>query len=203
MPKHADDSGWERRLYYWALLMRGWVRGDPISRVIANSIAYHKQRGTITYRDYSRKESLITEPFNDSSAKHVNLIIEWTLRDIEGGLRFRIIGYLQNFFDSSVIALGRGEAGINVAALVEYGTIDQRAIQLQEVGFGRTVAAELLNDHANTLRFTSDGDLDEFDYEVALKSDKLSIEARAEIQNIMIKVSRDSSVVSQSLQSEE
>lgn len=203
MPKHADADGWERRLYYWALLMRGWVRGDPINRVIANSIAYHNRRGTITYRDYSRKESLVTEPFNDESAKHVNLIIEWTLRDIEGGLRFRIIGYLQNFFDSSVIALGREKSGINVATLVEYGTTDERAIQLQEVGFGRTVAAELLADHANTLRFTSDGELEEFNHEVVLESDKLSVEARAEVENIMVKVPREVPVEPQNLRSKE
>lgn len=188
MPKNADSDGWERRLYYWALLMRGWVRGDPISRVISSSVAYYAQRGWITYRDYSREESLVTEPFDRNSAKHINLIIEWTLRDIEGGLRFRIIGYLQNFFDVSVMALGREGSGVNVATLVEYGTTDQRAIQLQEVGFGRAVATELLTDHLQELRFSATGELEDFDYVAALESEKLSGEARAEVENIMVKV---------------
>ncbi|WP_420752242.1 DEAD/DEAH box helicase [Rhodococcus sp. O3] len=188
MPKNADEAGWERRLYYWALLMRGWVRGDPISRVIASSIAYYTQRGWITYRDYSRDESLVNEPFDRNSTKHVNLIIEWTLRDIEGGLRFRIIGYLQNFFDISLMTLGRDKAGINAAMLVEYGTTDRRAIQLQEVGFGRAVATELLTDHASALQFSADDELEEFDYEAVLAGNELSDEARAEVENIMIKV---------------
>ncbi|OKL52544.1 hypothetical protein BSZ39_12545 [Bowdeniella nasicola] len=191
MPKKADADGWERRLYYWALLMRGWVRGDPISRVISSSIAYYTQRGSITYRDYTRDESLVKEPFDRNSAKHVNLIIEWTLRDIEGGLRFRIIGYLQNFFDVSLMALGRDRAGINVATLVEYGTTDRRAIQLQEVGFGRSVATELLADHDDALHFSADDELEDFDYEAALASTTLSDEARAEIENIMVKVKVD------------
>lgn len=191
MPKNADADGWERRLYYWALLMRGWVRGDPISRVISGSIAYYTQRGWITYRDYTRDESLVKEPFDRNSAKHVNLIIEWTLRDIEGGLRFRIIGYLQNFFDVSLMALGRDRAGINVATLVEYGTTDGRAIQLQEVGFGRSVATELLADHADALHFSADDELEEFDYEAVLASTALSDEARAEIENIMVRVQVD------------
>jgi len=194
MPKNADAAGWERRLYYWALLMRGWVRGDPISRVISSSIAYYSQRGLITYRDYSREESLVSEPFDRKSAKHVNLIIEWTLRDIEGGLRFRIIGYLQNFFDVSVMALGRDVSGINVAALVEYGTTDQRAIQLQEVGFGRAVATELLTGHADSLQFSDADELEEFDYEAITASTALSDEARAEVENIMVKVEIDSPV---------
>ncbi|MBC9936022.1 MULTISPECIES: DEAD/DEAH box helicase [unclassified Leucobacter] len=188
MPKNADADGWERRLYYWALLMRGWVRGDPISRVISSSIAYYTQRGWITYRDYSREESLVAEPFDRKSAKHVNFIIEWTLRDIEGGLRFRIIGYLQNFFDVSVMALGRDAAGVNVATLVEYGTRDQRAIQLQEVGFGRTVATELLTEHLDALQFSVADELEGFDYDSVLKSTKLSDEARAEVENIMVKI---------------
>lgn len=188
MPKNADADGWDRRLYYWALLMRGWVRGDPISRVISSSIAYYSRTGWITYRDYSREESLVREPFDRKSAKHINLIIEWTLRDIEGGLRFRIIGYLQNFFDVSVEALGRQASGINVATLVEYGTTDQRAIQLQEVGFGRTVATELLTDHLHALSFSSADELDGFDYEKVLASTELSDEARAEVENIMVKV---------------
>lgn len=188
MPKGAGADGWERRLYYWALLMRGWVRGDPISRVISSSVAYYSERGSITYRDYSREESLVTERFDSRSGKHVNLIIEWTLRDIEGGLRFRIIGYLQNFYDISVMALGREAAGVNVATLVEYGTTDPRAIQLQEVGFGRAVAIELLMDHADFLRFSDDGELEAFDHEALLASAKLSSEARTEVESIMVKV---------------
>lgn len=188
MPKNADAAGWDRRLYYWALLMRGWVRGDPISRVISSSIVYYSQLGWITYRDYSREESLVREPFDRKSAKHVNLIIEWTLRDIEGGLRFRIIGYLQNFFDVSVMELGREASGINVATLVEYGTADPRAIQLQEVGFGRAVATELLTDHPRALQFSRADELEDFDFEAVLASTTLSEEARAEIENIMVKV---------------
>lgn len=188
MPRNADAEGWDRRLYYWALLMRGWVRGDPISRVISSSIAYYSRTGWITYRDYSREESLVREPFDRNSAKHINLIIEWTLRDIEGGLRFRIIGYLQNFFDVSVAAQGRAASGLNVATLVEYGTADQRAIQLQEVGFGRPVAAELLTDHLDALSFSAVDELEGFDHEKVLASTELSDEARAEIENIMVKI---------------
>lgn len=187
MPKKRTNDGWERRIYYWALLMRGWVRGDPLSRVIASAIAYYKRRGSITYRDYSGRGSLITEDFDSRSPRHINLVIEWTLKDIENGLRFRIIGYLQNFFDMSVAALGREAAGINVATLVEYGTTDERAIQVQELGFSRAVAAELLSDHSGTLYFSAQNELEQFDYEVALQSDTLSDEARAEIENIMVK----------------
>lgn len=57
--------------------------------------------------------------------------------------------------------------------------LDRRAIQLQEVGFGRSVATELLADHADALQFSADDELEEF-HEVVLASTALSDEARAE-----------------------
>ncbi|MGC8480171.1 MAG: DEAD/DEAH box helicase, partial [Acidimicrobiales bacterium] len=163
LPANITDTGADRRLRYWAILMNNWVRGDALSHVIARSISYYINLGTISYRDYSRDESLVTESFDATSAKHINLVIEWTLRDIEGGLRFRIIAYLQNFYDISVLALGAENAGINVATLVEYGTTDPHAIELQEIGFSRGVAMELLTKHADCISF-SDA-LDEIDVE--------------------------------------
>lgn len=187
MPKDVDADTWDRRLYYWALLMRSWVRGDPVSRVISSSIAYYTQRGWIKYRDYSREESLVEERFDRNSPKHINLIIEWTLRDIEGGLRFRIISYLQNFFDVSMAALGPEASGVNVATLVEYGTTDRRAIQLQEVGFGRDIATELIERHSEALKFSEFDELEGFDHELILRNLNLSVEARTEVENIMVK----------------
>lgn len=76
------------------------------------------------------------------------------------------------------------------ATLVEYGTADQRAIQLQEVGFGRTVATELLTDHLDALSFSVIDELDEFDHEKVLASTTLSDEARAEVENIVVKTAK-------------
>jgi len=187
LPNRATSDGIERRLLYWAILMRSWVRGDALSRVIGAAIGYQRRQGEIIYRDYSREESLVVEVFDATSAKHVNLVIEWTLRDIEGGLRFRIMSYLQNFFDLCLAARGRDEAGLNVAALVEYGTTDARAIQLQEVGFSRTVAAELLQ-YTDHLGFSASGDLDQIDEASLIANQDLSDDARSELHRIVSKV---------------
>ena len=189
IPASATDESTDARLRYWAILMTSWVRGDPLSRLIANSISYYNNRGEITYRDYSLAESLVREPFDTSSAKHINLVIEWTLRDIEGGLRFRIIGYLQNFYDISVAALGSLAAGVNVATLVEYGTTDQRAIELQEMGFTRGIAAELLGEHSDCLTFSTEGELEEIHLDTLLAREGLSADARNEIERVLWKAS--------------
>lgn len=186
--KGSTPDAFDRRLKYWAILMNNWVRGLPLSRLIRNSISFHLERGTITYQDYSQTGGLRTEAFNPDSAKHVNIIIEETLRDIEGGLRFRIIGYLQNFYDLSRIALGSELAGINVANLVEYGTTDQRAIELQEIGFSRDVAATLIEKHATRLKFDDEGELVSVDVEALLKELTDTSDVADEVTNILVKV---------------
>lgn len=187
MPKRADQEGWEARLRYWAILMRNWVRGYPLCQIIARAISYHTQLGEITYRDYSGSFRLVTDPFDKDNPKHVNLLIEKTLTDIENGLRFRIVGYLQNYYDLSDMILGPNASGINVATLVEYGTTDRKAIELQEVGFSRDIARELLMLSKHLISFSQDNELDNLDYVEILKIKELSDQARVEFENIMMK----------------
>lgn len=185
----GTEPGYSQRLRYWAMLMSYWVKGDPLALVINRTIAYHARLGSISYRDYATSPYLITEPFNAGNPKHINFIIEDTMRDLETGLRFKIISYLENYHDLSVQALGTEEAGINVARLVEYGTSDPRLISLQEVGFSRSAALELLEKHSADLAFTSDGELDRVDVEALLTASDLEEESSAEVENILRKSS--------------
>ena len=187
MPKQADQKGWEARLKYWAILMRNWVRGYPINQIIIRAISYHTQLGEITYRDYSKSPYLVTDPFDKDNPRHVNVLIEKTLTDIENGLRFRIVGYLQNYYDLSEMVLGPDASGINVATLVEYGTTDKKAIELQEVGFSRDVARELLMRCEQFISFSQENELDNLDYVEILKVKELSDQAHVELENIMMK----------------
>lgn len=187
MPKRANQKGREARLKYWAILMRNWVRGYPISQIIARAISYHTQLGEITYRDYSKSTYLITDSFDKNNPRHINILIEKTFTDIENGLRFRIVGYLQNYYDLSNMVLGPDASGINVATLVEYGTTDQRAIELQEIGFSRDVAKELLARCERLMVFSQKNELENFNYEDILRVEGLSDEARVELENIMMK----------------
>lgn len=183
----SGQPGYSGRLRYWATLMSYWVRGDPLVLVLSRSIAYHANQGTITYRDYSKTPSLVTESFDADDPKHINIIIEDTLRDLETGLRFKIISYLENYYDLSVQALGTKEAGLNVAKLVEYGSSDARVINLQEVGFSRGVALDLLANHSNQLTFTAEGELSSVELDALLAKAELDNDTRDELANILRK----------------
>lgn len=183
----SREPGYSARVRYWATLMSYWVKGDPLVLVISRSIAYHAKQGTITYRDYAVSPYLIEEKFNPDDPKHINLIIEDTLRDLETGLRFKIISYLENYYDLSVQALGTDAAGLNVAKLVEYGSGDPKVINLQEVGFSRAVALDLLGKHSAHLKFTADGELEAVDLDSLLAATGLADATKEEAENILRK----------------
>ena len=181
-----EDPGYTARLRYWATLMSYWVKGDPLVLVISRSIRYHANQGVVKYHDYAISPYLIEEPFKAGDPKQVNRIIEETMRDLETGLRFKIISYLENYYDLTVQALGADKAGINVAKLVEYGSSDGKVINLQEVGFTRGVALDLLGKHAEFLSFTGD-ELEDVDLEGLLATSDVAAETKAELENILRK----------------
>lgn len=182
-----EEPGYSLRLRYWATLMSYWVRGDPLVLVISRAIRYHANQGVVTYRDYSISPYLITEAFKPGDSKQVNRIIEETMRDLETGLRFKIISYLENYFDLTVQALGSANAGMNVAKLVEYGSSDPRVINLQEVGFTRGVALDLLGKHAKFLAFTTNDELESVDLDGILAEPELAADVKTEVENILRK----------------
>ena len=183
----AEDPGYSRRLRYWAMLMSYWVRGEPLVLMIRRTISYHKKRGNITYRDFSRSPSIIDEVFDSSNPKHINIIIEKMMKDLETGLRFKIVSYLENYHDLSVEVLGVQRAGVNVAMLVEYGSTDPKVINLQEVGFSRAVALEILDKYAALLTFTSNDELYAIDADALTALPGLDNDIRAEVENILCK----------------
>ena len=179
------EPGYSDRLKYWATLMSFWIKGEPLVRVIKRSISYYTRQGVIEYVDYSRSPEPIKEDFNPTSTKHINIIIEGMMKDLETGLRFKIISYLENYYDLSVQALGQAGAGLNIAKLVEYGSADAKVINLQEVGFSRLVALELLKKHSKMLVFTSNDELDHINAEDLLAVSDLGEDVRNEILNVL------------------
>lgn len=181
------EPGYSGRLRYWAMLMTYWVKGDPLAVMIQRTIAYYVKRKTIAYRDFSKTPYLIEEDFNPSSEKHINIVIEDMMKDLETGLRFKIISYLENYHDLSVEVLGAQAAGVNIAKLVEYGSTDPKVINLQEVGFSRAVALELLDKYPQLLTFTSDDELDAVEVGRILENSDVSGDVRDEVENIFRK----------------
>lgn len=186
MRKNADDDEWRRRLTYWAILMRSWVNGDPTKLMIAKSISYYERQGSFAYRGPASDYHLVQIPFDPNPTELINLIIEKTLRDLEGGLRHVIFGYLRNYYDLIAASKGQEEEieETNLAALVEFGTTEPIEMQLQEIGFSREVARELRSDYSDLVRMSPTGILTRLDYFSIIEDAALSMESRSELESI-------------------
>lgn len=157
------------RLKYWANLMRNWTAGKPLNQIIKASINYYESNGSITFRDYSTESTYTTEEFIKTDPRHINLVIEETLLDIEVGLRFRIIRYLQNYHQLARRAVGDDDAGLDLASLVEYGTADLVSIALQDAGLSRAVSLKLAKKYRYLVDVSDDGELMNVNIEMLLR----------------------------------
>lgn len=156
IPAALVASGYGKsRLKYWSMLMKHWVKSEPLSRLIVFSIHYHERQGYIWFRENGRP---VREDFI-RNARHVNIIIEQVMTDIENGLRFRIVRYLQNYFDISRYVLSGNDLGVNLAEFVEYGTLDRKSISLQNTGFTRIASEYLLSNFAEAFVFNDSDEL--------------------------------------------
>lgn len=137
------------RLGYWAMLLRNWTKSEPLSRLISFSINYHYGKGYIWYKENGipTKETFI------GNQKQINIIIEQIMNDIENGLRFKIEKYFRNYYLLLKHVLGEDIAGHDWSEYIEYGTIDNRIIELQRLGFSRGASKQLLEQHTKAFSF--------------------------------------------------
>ena len=133
-------------LKYYAVLMSNWMNSQPLNRMIANSIKYHKDKGQI----YDLNELV---PFNSNSQKHINIVINNLISDIDNILRFKLKNYFSNYYDILSERLGDNNAGENWGEFLEYGTNDRRVIELQNIGLPRHLARFLLDNYSEFFDF--------------------------------------------------
>ena len=181
LPKGKNPTRIEGRLSYWAILMSNWLSGKSTSEMIANALWYRQRTGIIRYLTYEPSRRWVQEDFDRKSARHVNIVIEETLKDLEGGLRFRIMEYLQNYYDICIALLGENRDILNLPQMMEYGSSDKRLIGIQELGLSRESSLEILDKAVSYFSFDESGRLTDVDDVGLVSSSDLSEEVRVEV----------------------
>ncbi len=150
-----EDS---KKLRYYAALMNGWISSKPLKKIIEESIKHYKRKGKIFEED--TREFV---PFTDSNPKHINIVVNEVIADIENILRFELKRYFDNYYNILVEKLGEENAGVNWADYLEYGTSDKKIIELQNIGIPRHLSQYILKNHENCLTFNEQNNLSEID----------------------------------------
>lgn len=133
-------------LKYYSVLMNQWINGFSLSQIIIQSIDWNHENSNeieIDFREY--------EMFNKVNRKHINLLIEKIIDEIEYVLRFLLEKYFNHYYQILLSVLGEEKAGDNWATLLEYGTQNPLVIALQNIGLSRNTALKVFKEHRNTL----------------------------------------------------
>lgn len=133
-------------LKYYAVLMTNWMDSQPLSWMISDSIKYHEKTRVIWHENQS-------VPFNSKSQKHINIVINNLIADVDNILRFKLKNYFSNYYDILVEKFGENNAGENWGNFLEYGTNDPHVIELQNIGIPRHLANFLLENHGDFFVF--------------------------------------------------
>ncbi|HDI1212301.1 TPA: DEAD/DEAH box helicase family protein [Aeromonas hydrophila] len=126
-----------------------WLMGSPLSVIIDNGIKYGK-----TVRD---PETYRWVDFDQNNPVHLNQKIIETISCIENEVTFELESRCSHFYQLSKAVFGESAAGCNLAPLLEYGTMDMREAALQDYGFSRLAASEIIKKHIKCISFSNEG----------------------------------------------
>lgn len=133
-------------LKYYSVLINQWVNGFSLSQIISQSIDWKHENGESIKINYNKYEL-----FNKSNKKHINLLIEEIIDNIEYVLRYLLQKYFNHYHQILLSILGEEKAGDNWATLLEYGTQNTLIIALQNIGISRNTALKLFKEHRTSL----------------------------------------------------
>jgi len=133
-------------LKYYAVLITGWANTKPLHLMIQTALDHYETKGEIWITNE-------TIPFDKNNKKHLNVVINNLISDIDNFIRFKIRSYFENYNMLINSSLGDTAQVPNWAEYLEYGTTDYRVIELQNYGIPRHLALYLIENHGSSMNF--------------------------------------------------
>lgn len=121
-----------------------WLSGTPLNQIITDSLLHSKK--VLIHSEGGSVE------FDKNNPVHINYKILDVINCIESEICFTLESSSAHFYQLCKSLHGESSCGYNLSSFLEYGTLNQREIALQEYGFSRAAAHELISSY---LRFIS------------------------------------------------
>lgn len=136
----------KKRLNYLKHLMFYWISGKPLKAIINVSIRFYAKRRYI-YRNGKR------EPFNRTDKEQINRLINEIMGGIDTDLRFKVKNYMTNYYLLMCKKYNKENAGVDWSEFIEFGTTNQKNIELQKIGIPLHIADFILKNIHEGLKF--------------------------------------------------
>lgn len=169
----------KNQLKYYATLMESWINTKPLKVLIQRTIDYFYNDGDERNLYIRQEEKLKPVKFDKENEFHINKLINDVVSDIENILRFKIKNYVSNY---QALLKNKENLNVNVAdweSYIEYGTTDNKAIEIQNLGFPRNIAIFLRDKYLDAFEKNNMGiicDVDEIYLKNNIDRDKYKFE---------------------------
>ena len=130
----------KKQLKYYATLMESWINTKPLKVIIQRTIDNFYNDGDERTLYIRQEGTLKPVKFDKENELHVNKLINDIVGDIENVLRFKIKNYISNY---QALLSDKDNSSNNRAdweSYIEYGTTDNKTIEIQNLGFPRNIA---------------------------------------------------------------
>lgn len=155
------------KLKYLAVIMEAWVNEKPLKYLINSAVNYYYNNGDEKEIRLIQSGKCRFVKFNKENEVHINEIINNVINDIEQSIRFKIKNYVSNY--QSLLQAKSIQIKADWEKFVEYGSSDQNLIDIQNLGFTRSLAILLKEQYLQSFIFTKEGEIYDIDREMLLQ----------------------------------
>lgn len=149
----------KNQLKYYATLMESWINTKPLKVLIQRTIDYFYNNGDERNLYIRQEGKLNPVKFDKENESHINKLINDVVSDIENILRFKIKNYVSNY-QALLKSKNKVDLGsVDWESYIEYGTTDNKTIEIQNLGFPRNIAIFLRNKYLEAFKEDETGAL--------------------------------------------
>ena len=133
----------EEQLFYYATLLEGWINSKPLKYLIQRTINYYHNSGESKDIGLKKDGQIYYVKFDKNNPIHINTLINNLIRNLENNIKYKIKSYVSNY--QSILQTCGVDIEADWEAYIDYGTTDSQIIDIQNLGFSRTMAMFLLD----------------------------------------------------------
>lgn len=155
------------QLSYYAILLEGWINDKQLNYLIKKTIDYYYNNGNSRYIYLSKNGGRYYEKFDKTNDYHINSLINALIIDLENNIKYKIKAYVSNY--QSILISNDIDIDCDWEKYIDYGTTNQRLIDIQNLGFSRNIAQFLSKKFSNIFEVNKSGEITDIDSQL-LKS---------------------------------
>lgn len=133
----------KEQLTYYATLMEGWINSKPLKYLIQKTISYYYNSGENKYISLRKDGNMYNVKFDKNNSLHINTLINNLIKNLENNIKYKIKIYVGNY--QSILRSCDLDLECDWEEYIDYGTTNPKIIDIQNLGFSRTMAIFLLD----------------------------------------------------------